>query len=92
MLMTASKVIGLKSLGYATPTKAALIGLDGMYGRENWCEWVYTCYGCDARKALNNSIRNRHHHKGYMAEYRHARKLVDRAIELGEEPLFASWF
>ncbi len=81
-----------ESLGYATPTAAAIIGLDGMYGRENYCEWIYSCYGRDAREALRRSIQHRHGHKGYMAEYKLAKKLVDIAIENGKEPIFASWF
>ena len=88
---TTSHIIA-ESLGYATPTTAARIGLDGMYGRENWCEWIYSCYGRDAREALKRSIQHRHGHKGYMAEYKLARKLVDIALEKGEEPIFASWF
>ncbi len=81
-----------ESLGYATPTTAAMIGLDGMYGRENWCEWIYSCYGRDAREALRRAIQHRHGHTGYMAEYKLAKKLVDVGIEKGKEPLFASWF
>jgi len=81
-----------ESLGYAPPSRAARIGLDGMYGRKNWCEWVDACYSGDARRVLEKSIRSRHYHKGYMSEYKLAKKLVDRAIETGEEPLFASWF
>lgn len=81
-----------ESLGYATPYKAARIGLDGMEGRENWCEWLDACYGGNARECLRSSIRNRHYHRGYMAEYRLAKKLVDRYLETGEEPVFASWF
>jgi hypothetical protein len=81
-----------ESLGYATPTTAARIGLDGMYGRENWCEWIYSSHGRDAREALKRSIQHRHGHEGYMAEYKLARKLVDIALEKGEEPIFASWF
>ena len=81
-----------ESLGYASPTRAALIGLDGVHGRENYCEWVDACYRGDARRCLNDAIRNRHFHKGYMAEYRLAKHLVDRALESKEEPLFASWF
>ncbi len=81
-----------ESLGYATPSTAAIIGLDGMYGRENYCEWIYSCYGRDAREALRRSIQHRQGHKGYMAEYKLAKKLVDIAIEKGREPIFASWF
>jgi hypothetical protein len=82
-----------ESLGYATPSTAARIGLDGMYGRENLCEWIYSCYGMDAGKALRDAIRNRHHHTGYMSWYREmALPLVMHAIEHEKEPIFASWF
>jgi len=64
-----------------------------MYGRENWCEWIYSCYGKNARHALKNAILNRHHHKGFMSWYKeHALPLVKYAIEKEEEPIFASWF
>ena len=82
-----------ESLGYAPPTRAAQIGLDGMYGRENYCEWVYSCYGKDARRVLQKAIRSRHHHEGFMSWYKEgALKLVRHAIEKEEEPVFASWF
>ena len=81
-----------ESLGYATPTTAARIGLDGLYDHLNHCEWIASCYEGNARQVLNNSIERRHGHKGYMAEYRLAKKLVDIALEKGEEPIFASWF
>ena len=86
-------ISGPESLGYATPTAAAIIGLDGLYGRENWCEWIYSCYGRDAREALKRSIQHRHGHKGYMSWYKErALPLVKYAIEEEKEPLFASWF
>ena len=81
-----------ESLSYAPPLRAAQIGLDGMNGDPNWCEWIYSCYGTDARKALQSSIERRHYHKGYMAEYKHAKALVDRYINEGKQPMFASWF
>jgi len=81
-----------ESLGYATPSCAARILKDAREGRENYCEWIYSCYGSDPLPAVRNAIRNRHHHKGYMAEYKLAKKLVDRAIETGDEPLLESWF
>lgn len=81
-----------ESLGYATPTCAANIGFDGMNGEENWCEWIYACYHQDARRALKDSIRNRHYHKGYMAEYRQAFALVAHYLQSGKQPIFASWF
>ena len=81
-----------ESLGYATPSCAALILRDAIEGRENYCEWIYSCYGKDPMKAVRNAIKRRHYHEGFMAEYKLAKKLVDHAIETGEEPLFASWF
>ena len=81
-----------QSLGYATPSCAARILKDAREGRENYCEWIYSCYDKDPLPAVRGSIRNRHHHKGFMAEYKLASKLVDYAIDTGEEPLFASWF
>jgi hypothetical protein len=82
-----------ESLGYATPTTAARIGLDGLYGRKNYCEWVASCYGGEAKEVLERSIQHRHGHKGYMSWYRErALPLVKYAIEHEEEPLFASWF
>ena len=81
-----------ESLGYATPSRAAAILRDAKYGQENWCEWIYSCYDRNAMHAVQNSIRHRHNHKGYMAEYRLAKALVDRALKSGDEPIFASWF
>jgi len=81
-----------ESLGYATPTKAALILSDAKNRKENYCEWIAACYRGNARQAVQDAIRNRHHHKGYMAEYKLAKALVDRALKDGREPIFASWF
>ena len=81
-----------ESLGYATPTKAALILRDAKNRQENWCEWIYSCYNKDALAAVRGAIRNRHRHNGYMSEYALARALVDRALKSGDEPIFASWF
>jgi hypothetical protein len=47
-----------ESLGYATPSCAARILKDAKEGRENWCEWIYSCYDRDPRKAVQNAIRN----------------------------------
>lgn len=81
-----------ESLGYATPSRAAHILLDAAHGRENWCEWIYSCYNKNPMKAVKNAILTRHYHKGYMAEFRQAYALVRRAMDTGEEPVFASWF
>lgn len=83
-----------ESLGYATPSKAGKILYDAHRRQENWCEWIYTCYQRNPLIAVQNAIRNRHTHKGYMAEYQLAKAIVDRYNKSnGEvEPLFASWF
>jgi hypothetical protein len=80
------------SLGYATPRCAANILKDAHEGRQNWCEWIYSCYGCDPRPAVQHAIRSRHSLQGYMADYRQALAIVRRATNDGEHPLFASWF
>jgi hypothetical protein len=82
-----------ESLGYAPPTRAAQIGVDAVWGRDNGCEWIYSCYDRDARKALIQAIERRHYHTGYMAWYKElALPLVIRAIETKREPELASWF
>ena len=81
-----------ESLGYATVTNAGRIGLDGLHDRPNYCEWIDHCYKGNARQALKDAIKNRHHHKGPMADYKYAKMIVDRYIESGKQPDFASWF
>jgi hypothetical protein len=81
-----------ESLGYATPSKAALILRDAHERKPNYCEWIDACYNREPLIPVRNSIRNRHSHHGYMSEYTMARALVKRAIASGDEPLFASWF
>jgi hypothetical protein len=81
-----------ESLGYATPTTAAVILRDAKCRQENWCEWIYSCYDRNPLRAVRAAIENRHHHSGYMAEYRLARALVEQSLKTGEEPIFASWF
>jgi len=81
-----------ESLGYATPTTAASIVAAAKERRPHYCEWIDACYGNDALRAVQDAIRSRHYHTGYMAEYRLARALVDRAVETGKEPELGSWF
>jgi len=80
------------SLGYATPGLAAQIVADAIDGKSNWCEWIASCYGGDARRAVRRAIHDRHYHRGYMADYRQALALVRQYAETGEQPVFASWF
>jgi len=81
-----------ESLGYATPTCAARILKDAREGRKNYCEWIYSCYTENPVRAVQDSIKRRHYHKGFMSNYKLAYALVRKAIETGEEPLFGSWF
>lgn len=81
-----------ESLGYATPLRAASILKDAKEDRENWCEWIFSCYNKDPKPAVRGAIERRHHHKGYMAEYQNALRIVRRQLETGEGPTFASWF
>lgn len=81
-----------ESLGYATPLCAASILRDANEDRENWCEWIFSCYDRDPKPAVRNSIANRHRHRGYMAEYQHALRIVRHKLETGEGPTLASWF
>ena len=43
------------------------------------------------RDTLRHAISHRHQHRGFMAEYAHARARVDRFVKTGQSPLFASW-
>ena len=81
-----------ESLGYATPSCAARILKDAKEGRENFCEWIYTCYNKDPMKAVQNAIKNRHFHERFMSDYKYAKALVEHAIKTEKEPLLASWF
>jgi hypothetical protein len=81
-----------ESLGYAPPSRAARIVMDAHLKQENWCEWIAACYKCDPRPAVERAFKYRHSHKGYMAEYKLAKALVDQANQTGDEPMFASWF
>jgi hypothetical protein len=81
-----------ESLGYAPPSRAARIVMDAHKRQENWCEWIYSCYNKDPLPAVRNAFQSRHTHRGFMAEYKLAKALVDRAVQTGDEPIFASWF
>jgi hypothetical protein len=81
-----------ESLGYATPTCAARILKDAREGRENYCEWIDACYDRNALRAVQDSIRYRHNHSGYMSEFKYAKALVEKSIKDGVEPELASWF
>lgn len=80
------------SLGYFTPSGAALFIRDAKTTKKSFCEWCLHSYGGDAVLALRTAIRYRHVHKGFMGDYRRARAIVEQAIRTGGEPVLASWF
>ena len=80
-----------ESLGYATPALAARIVMDAKALRQNWCEWVYSCYKGDPVPVVKDAIRSRHYHRGPMSEYLRGLAAVCKSLQ-GDEPLFASWF
>lgn len=81
-----------ESLGYALPLVAANILKDPNEGRENWCEWIYSCYNREPGLAVERAIKNRTTHHGYMASYELALKIVRHELDTGESPMLASWF
>lgn len=81
-----------ESLGYATPTHAAQILKRAIVGDPDYCEWIDACHRNDPTRPVRFAMQGRHGHKGYMADYRHARLLVYNALEHDWEPVFASWF
>ena len=85
------------SLGYFTPKAAANAIVTHIRGQGFWCEW----YGHMAsggknildvgHDTLNGAFQHRRFHRGYMAEYKTARVMVE-AERQGEADLkFMSW-
>ena len=89
-----------ESLGYFTPGAAANAIKAYIEKRPCYCEWyTHMAGGYSDEKVLQVGIdtlkrtfRNRHHHRGYMAEYAQAKMIVDHVLAGGKEPEFASWF
>jgi hypothetical protein len=81
-----------QSLGYFTPTGAAIAIADALNAHENWCEYVFSCHGRDPVRVVRRAIHGRHSHRGYMAHYPQALAVVACQILSGEEPFLASWF
>ena len=81
-----------QSLGYFTPTGAAVALADALNGHENWSEYIFSCHGRDPTHVVRRAIQGRRTHRGYMAHYPQALAIVAREILTGEQPLLASWF
>lgn len=88
-----------ESLGYFTPDGAAGAILAVVKSQVCACEWYLHMAGLGRRSleevgrdTLRRAIHHRHHHRGFMAEYKHARALVAHVVKTGNGPAFASWF
>lgn len=44
------------------------------------------------KDVIRGSFQRRHYHKGYMADYKYAKHLVDEVRQGKPGPVFASWF
>jgi hypothetical protein len=94
------------SYGYFSPRAAANAVLFYLNDRAFWCEWYMHMgsfrKGEDrdqlikdvGRDTLKAAVSYRHNHKGFMSEYRLARKIIAQEIKGTNDPLitFASWF
>jgi hypothetical protein len=92
-----------ESLGYFTPRSAAIAIIKAKNNEPYYCEWYTDCAGRYGdmldkknvarvtKEVLEQAIKYRHVHKGYMSDYKKALEIVKKAIE-GNEPTFASWF
>lgn len=88
-----------ESLGYFTPEGAANTVLLFKRGQENWCEWFLHMASVGhkpvrqvAAETLRRAIRGRASHRGYMASYEFALKIVRERTATGAGPVFGSWF
>lgn len=80
-----------QSLGYFTPTGAASCIADYKNGREDCCEYIMSCYRSQPLPAIQDAIKGRHHHAGFMSHYPAAIAIVIRYVKRGDEPQFMSW-
>ena len=94
-----------ESLGYFTPKAAANAITKHRENEAFFCEWYSHQAVCRkenafdreavleiGRDTIRNAFRNRHHHQGYMSEYKQAKQLVDRALQDNIHPELTSWF
>jgi len=96
-----------ESLGYFCPLSAANAIVSYLEGRPFACEWYSHMCSCRGKgyfdketllkigkDTLGSAFRNRHRHKGYMAEYKQAQTLVKRELEHEgiSVGMLASWF
>lgn len=94
-----------ESLGYFTVRSAGAAIVAYLSDEPFGCEWyshISQCQGTGMfdneaflsinRQVVSSAIRRRHEHRGYMTEYAHAKSLVDRFTQTGDQNELASWF
>lgn len=90
-----------ESLGYFTPQAAANAILHYKNNEPYFCEWYVHMarYEYDREKikevgknVIKYAFKNRKHHKGYMSDYKLAKRIVLNVLQGGNPPEFASWF
>ena len=87
-----------ESLGYFGPTAAANAIRSYAEGRVHACEWYLDMAAQTGkpllqigREVIARAFQRRHHHKGYMADYRTALFLVYNQASHGRSPVLQSW-
>ena len=88
-----------QSLGYFSPHGAASAILDHLHGRGGCSEWhLHIARGGKSLREVNSDMiaqaaARRHFHRGYMASYAAARRLVDETLKNNGRPvtIFGSW-
>ena len=95
-----------ESLGYFTPLGAAKAILLYQNNRAYYNEWYshqlmfHRTEDIDEQELLlkinkdtiKRAFTNRHHHRGYMSDYKLAKDIVVKAVNDDVHPTLASWF
>lgn len=90
-----------ESLGYFTPQAAARAIQYYKKGKPFYCEWYCHMAKEDwsrerlieiGKIVIKSAFENRKWHRGMMSDYKQARKIVNKLLETGNGPVFASWF
>jgi hypothetical protein len=92
-----------ESLGYFTPKSAVNAIIAYKTNTPFFCEWYMHMAGFRKgelqdtllkinKDVIKDAILRRKNHRGYMADYNYARKLVEEVRKGQPGPVFASWF
>lgn len=88
-----------ESLGYFSPEGAANTLLLFKRDQDNYCEWFLHIASVGhkpirqvAAETVKRAIRGRAFHRGYIASYQFALKIIRQHNATGMGPVFGSWF